>query len=215
MIARLVDRTGKWLVRRKMATYARFDPTRTCVLVLGAQRAFLDPESAWQRTIKHPVASAVLRTFLEASRTKGWHIVHSPVDLDAAQAKGSSARFFRQQIRLGALDIDRDGGQIPEELRNASDSLSHPYAGLNAFTNTDLAELLEAKDIGHVIIAGGVVNADVDSTARMAVELDYDVTIVSDLVAALSEKDRANTLHITLPRIVARVLTSAELEGAG
>ena len=55
--------------------------------------------------------------------------------------------------------------------------------GLNAFSNTDLDDLLERKGVTHVVLAGAVTSICIDSTGRAAHERGYGVTILSDCTA--------------------------------
>ncbi len=56
--------------------------------------------------------------------------------------------------------------------------------GLNAFSSTDLDQVLENKDIEHVILAGAVTSICIDSTGRAAHERGYKVSILSDCTAS-------------------------------
>ena len=50
----------------------------------------------------------------------------------------------------------------------------------DSFFETRLAEELEAGEIGHLIIVGGMTEYCVDTTCRRAVTFGYDVTLVAD-----------------------------------
>ena len=56
--------------------------------------------------------------------------------------------------------------------------------GLNAFSNTELEDVLQDKQIEHVILCGAVTSICIDSTGRAAHERDYRVTVVSDGTAS-------------------------------
>ena len=52
--------------------------------------------------------------------------------------------------------------------------------GLNAFSNTDLAKLLQERGVTHVVFAGAVTSVCIDSSARAAFDRGFKVTILSD-----------------------------------
>ncbi|MGB1291642.1 MAG: isochorismatase family protein [Pseudoalteromonas sp.] len=56
--------------------------------------------------------------------------------------------------------------------------------GLNAFTNTNLNNLLVENNITSIVLAGTVTSICIDSTGRSGVELDSDVTVLSDCTSS-------------------------------
>lgn len=50
----------------------------------------------------------------------------------------------------------------------------------DSFYDTTLQEVLQARDIKHLIIVGAQTNYCVDTTTRRALSMGYDVTLVSD-----------------------------------
>jgi nicotinamidase-related amidase len=51
---------------------------------------------------------------------------------------------------------------------------------LNAFSNTQLDELLHQNDIKDIVFAGAVTSVCIDSSARAACEKGYKVSVLSD-----------------------------------
>ena len=73
---------------------------------------------------------------------------------------------------------------IPEILKYGDSVLEIPgKRGLNAFSNTTLDEILKKNCIENLIMLGVVSSVCIDSTARSAFELGYNVTILSDCTA--------------------------------
>ena len=52
--------------------------------------------------------------------------------------------------------------------------------GLNAFSNTDLDELLQKHEITTIVLAGAVTSICIDSTGRSAFDRNYKVVVLSD-----------------------------------
>ena len=74
---------------------------------------------------------------------------------------------------------------VPEFAPYANRIMTVPgKRGLNAFSNTELEEVLREKKIEHVILCGAVTSICIDSTGRAAHERNYRVTVVSDGTAS-------------------------------
>tara|TARA_B100001094_G_C18179360_1_gene799898 strand:- start:1394 stop:1993 length:600 start_codon:yes stop_codon:yes gene_type:complete len=73
---------------------------------------------------------------------------------------------------------------IPQILKYGDAVLEIPgKRGLNAFSNTKLDDILKENNIENIIMLGVVSSVCIDSTARSAFELGYNVTILSDCTA--------------------------------
>lgn len=64
----------------------------------------------------------------------------------------------------------------------------------NPFYNTELEQMLDKADIEHVVIGGLPINGGVRTTAEMAYDMGFDVTVVEDCCTA---KD-SETLEFTV-----------------
>ena len=81
--------------------------------------------------------------------------------------------------------------------------------GFNAFSNTTLDEVLRAKGIRHVLVAGMVTSLCIDSTGRAAYERGYDVRILSDCCSARTRAEQDFFCQNIFP-LYGGVLTSAQ-----
>ena len=73
-----------------------------------------------------------------------------------------------------------DGWEFVPELKPAPGDLRIYKTRANSFTDTDLSETLEALGAKHLIITGAQTDFCVNATSNAAVELGFDVTLVSD-----------------------------------
>ena len=73
-----------------------------------------------------------------------------------------------------------DGWEFVPELKPALGDLRIYKTRANSFTDTDLSETLEALGTKHLIITGAQTDFCVNATSNAAVELGFDVTLVSD-----------------------------------
>jgi nicotinamidase-related amidase len=82
----------------------------------------------------------------------------------------------------GAFRQGTAGGESVGEFRVFGDRLLEVPGkrGLNAFSNTDLDQVLEGAGIRNVAIAGAITSVCIDSTGRAAMDRGYRVTILSD-----------------------------------
>lgn len=70
-----------------------------------------------------------------------------------------------------------------------------------AFTNTDLEAYLKTLGITQVVIAGVATSAGVESTARHAHELGFNVTLAVDAVTDTNPDAHVNSLTRIFPRL--------------
>ena len=84
-----------------------------------------------------------------------------------------------------AFKSGEKGSKVIPEILNYGDAvLEIPgKRGLNAFSNTKLDNILKENNIKNIIMLGVVSSVCIDSTARSAFELGYNVTILSDCTA--------------------------------
>ncbi|MFD7901495.1 isochorismatase family protein [Kitasatospora sp. NPDC059747] len=81
---------------------------------------------------------------------------------------------------------------------------------IGAFHATGLDELLRARGVRTVVLAGIATNLGVESTARAAVDLGYEVVFVEDAMTALTEEEHRAPVAHSFPRLGA-VAGKAEL----
>ncbi len=73
-----------------------------------------------------------------------------------------------------------DGWAYVDELvRGDDEPLVHKHFG-DSFEDTDLEEVLAARGVGHLVVAGAQTDACIRSTLHGALTRGYDATLVSD-----------------------------------
>ncbi len=70
-----------------------------------------------------------------------------------------------------------------------------------AFTNTGLEEYLKNRGVTQVVLAGVATSLGVESTARHARELGFNVTLATDAMTDRSAEAHANSLTRIFPRL--------------
>ena len=86
---------------------------------------------------------------------------------------------------LGAFKAGTRGSETLPEIRRFGERIVEVPGkrGLNAFSNTDLDDLLKRRGITTIALAGVKTSLCIDSTGRSAYEKGYKVSILSDCTA--------------------------------
>lgn len=154
----------------------------TALLLIDVQQAFDDP--AWGPR-NNPGAEAAIARLLAAFRAQGLPVIH--VKHDSVEPHST-------------LRPDRPGNALkPEAAPLAGEPLFSKSVN-SAFIGTDLEARLRERGIGALVIAGFITNHCVSTTARMAGNLGFQVTVVEDACATFDFKDAdgvipAATMH--------------------
>jgi nicotinamidase-related amidase len=99
----------------------------------------------------------------------------------------------------------------PDFAPQEGDVVVHEHWAQSGFANTDLDMLLKQHGIRKVIIVGLLANTCIESTARFAMELGYQVTLVTDATAAFSMEMMHAAHALNGPTFATAIVTTAEL----
>lgn len=120
----------------------------------------------------------------------------------------------------GATDFGPGGRVWPDGFADLDDRLARQAAeplrqrvGWSAFAGTDLQADLERAAVREVVIVGLATTFGVESTARAAADLGFDVVVVSDAVSDPDPQAHDRSLTRVLPAL-GRVATAAEVAAA-
>lgn len=89
---------------------------------------------------------------------------------------------------------------LPELNRQPQDYLVSKRTW-GAFTSTGLEAYLKSANVSQVVICGVATSVGVESTARQAHELGFNVTLAIDAMADMSAEAHANSLERIFPRL--------------
>jgi nicotinamidase-related amidase len=163
------------------------DP-KTALIVIDLQKGIVSLSTA------HPVAEVVKRAgaMAEAFRGRGLPVVLVNV---AGGAPGRTEQAHnRRDFPAGWTDL------VPELNRQPQDHAVTKRTW-GAFTNTDLEEYLRNQGVTQVVIAGVATSLGVESTARHAYELGFNVTLAIDAMSDMNPDAHANSLTRIFPRL--------------
>jgi nicotinamidase-related amidase len=168
-------------------TISRLD-TKTALLVVDLQKGIVGLPTA------HPIGDVVANAarLAEAFRRRDLPVVLINVD-------GGAPGRSEQSRALGEFPPDWTD-LVPELNRRPADHLVTKRTW-GAFTNTDLEQLLKRLDVTQVVIAGVATSAGVESTARHAHELGFNVALAVDAMTDRSAGAHCNSLTLIFPRL--------------
>jgi nicotinamidase-related amidase len=134
---------------------------------------------------------------LDYARRQGHRIIHVRIGFSPdyrEQPKGSP--LFKHASKLGALKLGDWGTEfVPEAAPQAGEAIIAKHR-TNAFIGTPLELILRNADIDKVAIVGCMTDIGMQTTARAAHDLDYQVTVIGDCCIAHSEEDHDPTLRM-------------------
>lgn len=162
------------------------DP-KTALVVIDLQKGIV------QRDAAHPTGDVVARAreLADAFRRRGLPVVLVHV------TGGAPGRV--EQSMSGPRSPDW-AELVPELGRQPSDKVVMKRTW-GAFTNTDLDPYLKAQGVTQVVVCGIATSAGVESTARFAHELGYNVTLATDAMTDASAERHQNSVERVFPRL--------------
>ncbi|PYI68669.1 hydrolase [Arthrobacter livingstonensis] len=165
------------------------DP-QTALIVVDLQNAIV------ALPVAHPVDAVVKNAadLAAAFRSRGLPVVLVRVDGRAPGRNEQAPRPASGQ-QAGAAEL------VPELNQKPGDHVVVKRAWGGAFTNTGLAEHLTALGVTQVVLAGVATSVGVESTARQAHELGFDVTLAVDDMTDMSADAHNNSVARIFPRL--------------
>jgi ureidoacrylate peracid hydrolase len=196
------------------ALEVHFDPARTALLIIDPVNDFLHEQGAgWEltaSTVKKNDVVAQLARLAVGARARGVPVLFGPMayteedyaDEQLQRRSGINRVMFERRMFLaGSFGADFHPDIQPQE----GDVVLQPHKGTDVM-QTDLREHLDRLGTTHLVLAGMTANLCVESTARHATELGYDVTFLSDAIGAESLPAYEASIHLNYPLIGNAVL---------
>ncbi len=141
-----------------------------------------------------------------------------PVDAVVRKAAVLSAAFRRHGLPVILVTVDgpapgrteqpRAAGNLPTgwtdlvpELDRQPQDHTVTKRTWGALTNTGLDDYLKSRGVTQVVVAGIATSFGVESTARQAHELGYNVTLAVDAMTDRSPDAHVNSVTLIFPRL--------------
>jgi nicotinamidase-related amidase len=173
--------------RTNTMTVTTLDP-KTALVIIDLQKGIVSLPTV------HPVAEVVKRgsALASAFRRHGLPLVLVNV---AGVASGRA-----EQARRGG-EFPAGWADLVPELNQQPGDHTVTKRTWGAFTNTDLQEHLEKLGVTQVVIAGVATSIGVESTARQAHELGFNVTLAVDAMTDMNSDAHDNSVTRIFPRL--------------
>ncbi|MBX2865080.1 MAG: cysteine hydrolase [Leptolyngbyaceae cyanobacterium MAG.088] len=193
------------------------DLNNTALLLIGFQNDYYSSDGILNSVIEASAkASNTVRNTIQLIQ----HLAETPILIISAPI------FFTKNYEelvdpVGILKTVKDVGAFQEKTKGSQTIEElHPFQerilevpgkrGLNAFVNTNLDEILQKRNIRHLVLAGAVTSICIDSTGRSAYEKGYYVSVLSDCISARTVFEQEFYIENVFP-LYANTLTSEEL----
>lgn len=191
----------------------------TVLIAMHYQNEVLDP----QGKIKVGVAAddpnrAALRhnasRLLAGARAQGIpvtsvRIAFNPGHADVIQ----NCKIFRDVVANGAMVEGSWGAEFHDGLGPLGDEFVVKHSRVNAFYGSRLEEILRVLKAERLIMAGVATNSVVETSARHAADMGYEVVVASDACSCarldLHEASLENMRYIAQVKTVEQVLSEA------
>lgn len=188
-----------------MAEPLRLDPARAALVLIDLQRGIVSMPLA-PRSGEEVVARA--KALAERFRAAGGLVIFVHVGWGADGADRPPRNVDRPApIPPGGLP---DGWSDLVEGIALPGDLKVLKKQWGAFTGTDLDLQLRRRGIGTIVLAGIATNFGVESTARHAWELGYDVVVAEDATSSRAAELHDFAIASILPQI-ARVRVASDV----
>ncbi|HEY1919496.1 MAG TPA: isochorismatase family cysteine hydrolase [Streptosporangiaceae bacterium] len=186
------------------------------LLMIDMQNGFCQPDGSASRAgVKIPridrVTSACAE-LLDAVRSRGVPVIYTRHCYRPGHVTAPAA--FRAFLAAGALEQGSWDAEVIDELAPGRGDHLVDKPRFDAFAHTDLELLLRGLGAGHVLLAGVLTNICVETTARAAQQLEFQVSVASDATASTTDELHTGALAGLREVYVAtdpwaRVLTAA------
>ncbi|MBO1756955.1 cysteine hydrolase family protein [Allobranchiibius sp. CTAmp26] len=174
--------------------------TSTALVAVDLQHATINVPSA----LDMPCVVANAARLAAAFRQRGRLVVLTETDLNNPPP-GDTAVSDRPRPNVPAAALN-----LAPELDLSADDIVLTKRGWSAFAGTGLDGLLRDRNITHVLLVGLATNYGIESTARQAYDLGYNVVIAIDAINNPQIEGHEHALSRVLPAL-SRLSTTDKL----
>ncbi|MEI6783557.1 MAG: cysteine hydrolase [Verrucomicrobiota bacterium] len=173
------------------------NPNTTAVILVGYQNDYFAANGILRGVVEEPnrVDSVLANSlaFIRAMIPTPLTLIATPIVLEPDyRALANSVGILDTIKASGAFKAGTPGADTIPELAAFGDRITYVKGkvGFNAFSNTELEGVLQARGITDVLVAGMVTSLCIDSTGRAAYERGYSVRILSDCTSARTRAEQ-------------------------
>ncbi|MEU0206695.1 isochorismatase family protein [Streptomyces canus] len=130
---------------------------------------------------------------------KGTEVLAAAEKLASAFRSAGAAVVLVRVERPGVADQPPGSGLVPGLARHGDIEIVKRTIG--AFQGTDLDARLRELGVTTLVFGGIATNLGVESTARAALDLGYDLVFVEDAMAAFTAAEHEASARLDFPRL--------------
>ena len=172
------------------------------LVVIDLQEFDIDPNCGALATQSHKVVSQYLeaihqrvlpnvQALLKAARERQVEIIHVRIQSLTQDGRDRSLGHKRLGIHIPPSSI---GAQFIKEVEPKDDEIILNKTSSDAFHTTPLAQILRNMGVKQLVFCGVFTSECVASTARSACDLSFDVRVVGDACAAVTDEEHQQAL---------------------
>lgn len=172
----------------------KINASESAFLILHYQNGIVSPEAAFAvsgtaaSVQKHNCIEKTAKA-LKAARNAGMMIIFVNFELRPGWPEIKKPPFpLVAAVEEGTFIRGDWDASLPKELTPEPDEIIVYNFNSNSFLDSDLDRILRVGNIKHLFLAGVATNFVVESTARYAVEIGYEVTVLEDLCAGFKDE---------------------------
>ena len=191
----------------------------TALLVMDMENDIVHEEGAFKdfgfaQMVKDNDVLGKVSRLLDSARRAGVKVIYISVKFRPGHPEASrSAGLFQAVVDANALVEGTWGAEIHKALTPREGEPVVTKRAVSAFASSDLEKLLKTSGITTLILSGVATNFVVEGTAREALDKGYNVYVVGDCCASVSQEAHDASLSVALP-FLATITTLDEVTTA-
>lgn len=171
------------------------DPARSALLLLDLQHGYLSQLRDSERLLQSVNRAAA------AARAAGMSVIYPCVSFRTGQPEVSARNtMFGSPSARGRMIVGSDDVRIHPLVAPQTGDLVLTRPRTSAFAGCSLPEVLRAKNVHTLVLAGTATSGVVLATACAADDLDYSVVVLRDAVGDSSARANQVLLDDVLPQ---------------
>ena len=170
---------------------------KTALVLIGYQTDYFSPHGILHPVVKESIESGNVlentKRVLDSVVKSQALIISTPIIFSPDYRELHTPIGILRTIReVGAFKKGAPGSAVIPEIQEYGSRIQEVpgKCSLNAFHETSLGVVLEAKGIEHLVLMGTVTSVCIDSTARAALDKGLNVTVLKDCTASRNQHEQ-------------------------
>lgn len=213
VVERLTTRRGRYHV------YDTIDPATSAFVIVDMQNAFCKAGAPAEVPASRGIVSNINR-LSRSMRAAGAQIIWIVSAFDSKGGRSDWENFFNyivaaevREKTMAYMSPGAEGAALWHELDNRDEDMIVVKNRYNSLVPgaSQLERILRSRGIDTVVIGGTKTNICCETMARTAFDMDFNVVLVNDCCAALSDREHLAALENVIQQF-GDVMTADEVE---